>query len=123
VWPSFQSGTAIFCVIYHLHGPVTVGEGVDVISIDPMRVIFAPQNISEFRANLVYTWSLLRALKVEIIWDIDDWLTSADTEFIILQLSYIHDALKSRQCSLPPAQGQSAGVTSGRRIILLIFIF
>jgi hypothetical protein len=114
VWPSFQSGTAIFCVIFHLFGPITVGEGSGIVLIDPMRVIFNPQNISEFRANLVYVWSLLRAIKVEVIWDIDDWLTSADTEFIIVQLQYIYDSLKNRQCSLPPAQGQSAGVTSGR---------
>lgn len=113
IWPHFQSGTAIFCVIYHLFGPVALGEGVTLTRVEPVRLVYSAETISEYRSNMSYVLSLLRALKVECLWDIDDWLTYPDTEFILLQLSFIYDALKSRQCILPPAQGNSAGVTSG----------
>lgn len=113
VWPAFQSGVALFCIIYHLHGPITLGEGVTMIKIDPMRIVQNPFEISEYRENLSYVLKLLKALEVQVLWDIDDWITVPDTEFIMLQLQYIYDKFKSKQCSLPPAQGSSAGVTSG----------
>ncbi len=113
VWPSFQSGVGLFCIIYHLHGPITLGEGATMIKIDPMRIVQNPFEISEYRENLSYVLKLLKALDVQVLWDVDDWITVPDTEFIMLQLHYIHEKFKSKQCSLPPAQGSSAGVTSG----------
>lgn len=113
VWPHFQSGTALFCIIYHLHGPIVIGEGARQVRIDPLRVMFDAQSIREFRANIVYVFSLLHALNIEVLWDVDDWLTYPDTGVVLLQLNHIYETLKVRQCSLPPAQGTNAGVTSG----------
>ena len=33
VWPFFQSGVSIFCVIYHIYGPSVIGEGVEYIQV------------------------------------------------------------------------------------------
>ncbi|CAM9149832.1 unnamed protein product, partial [Ectocarpus fasciculatus] len=113
LWSHFQSGFAIFCILYHLHGNVTVGEGASAVRIDSMRIYADPSNIVEFRSNITYIFSILAALNIEVIWDLQDWISYADTEFVVLQLFYIYEVLQSRQCSLPPAQGTSAGVTSG----------
>jgi hypothetical protein len=83
------------------------------VTVDPIRIVNVPQNIADYRANVLYVLSLLRALNIEVLWDADDWITNPDTEFTTLQLSYIYECLKTRQCSLPPAHGTSAGVTSG----------
>ena len=113
VWPHFQSGVAIFCCIYHYYGPVMVGSGVTTIRIDPMRVVSQPDNYDDTRANLTYIFALLKALEIETLWTTDEWLTYPDTEFAILQLSYIYEALRHRQCNLPPAHGTTAGVLTG----------
>lgn len=113
LWSHMQSGFDLFCVIYHLYGPVTIGEGLNIVRIDSLRIISNPGNILDYRANMIYIFSLLKALDIKIIWDVDDWITYPDTEFLVLQLSYIYEGLKNRQCSLPPAQGTNAGVTSG----------
>jgi hypothetical protein len=112
-WGYFQDGSALFCIVYHLCGEVTIGKGSSAIQVDPMRIVSEPCSISEFRSNVKYVFSLLQALEIEIIWDVDDWISFPDTEFIVLQLNNIFEVLKNRQCSLPPAQGNSAGVTSG----------
>ena len=109
----FQSGFAIFCIIHHLYGPITVGEGVDMIRIDAKRVVSRPTNVNEYRENIKYIFAILKALKISILYDLDDWLTYPDTEFIVYQLFVIYEAVKQRQCSLPPAQGGNAGVISG----------
>lgn len=125
IWPHFQTGTALFCVIYHFHGPIAVGSGANAIRIDPLRVTAEPRSISEFRANVNYVFSLLRALNIEVFWEVDDWITHPDTEFILIQLGNVYEAFKHKQCSLPPAQGTIAGVTSGPngepRVVGLVF--
>lgn len=113
VWAHFQSGVALFNIIYHFYSNCTVGEGVTTVVIDPMRITSDPKALSEFRGNMTYVFSIFKALKVEVIWDADDWLSHPDTEFIILQLTYIYDVLRDAQCSIPPAQGKNAGITSG----------
>jgi hypothetical protein len=55
----------------------------------------------------------LRAINIPVLWDVEDWITYPDTEFIVLQLFYVFNVLQHKQCSLPPAQGTNAGVTSG----------
>ena len=112
VWGVFQSGTALFCIIYHLFGPNMIGEGKNVIKIDPMRVVNKPTNIIEYRSNVVYVFALLKALNIEVFWDPMDWITYPDVDYIMIQLQYIYDALKNRHCVLPPAMGTQAGVTS-----------
>jgi hypothetical protein len=113
LWSHMQSGFNIFCVIYHLYGPVSIGEGLNMVRIDSLRIKKTTSNIKEYRDNISYVFSLLRALDIEILWDLDDWITYPDTEFIVLQLYFVYEKLKGRQCSLPPAQGTNAGVTSG----------
>ena len=114
VWPHFQSGTALFCVIFHLFGPNLVGEeAAGRIRVDPLRVAGSPTSICDFRNNLFYVFTLLEALKVDVIWTPEDWISNPDTEFIMLQLSYIYEAFKFKQSVLPPAQGATAGMTSG----------
>lgn len=113
LWAHLQNGFCIFCVIYHLYGPVSIGEGLNMVRVDSLRIKKNTSNIKEYRDNISYVFSLLKALDIEILWDLDDWITYPDTEFIVLQLYFIYEKLKSRQCSLPPAQGTNAGVTSG----------
>ena len=113
LWAHMQNGFAIFCVLYHLFGPVAVGEGLNMVRIDSLRIKRFTNNIKEYRDNISYVFKLLRALDIEVLWDVDDWITYPDTEFIVLQLFIIYESIKGRQCSLPPAQGTSAGVTSG----------
>jgi hypothetical protein len=114
VWPHFQSGTALFCVIYHLFGPNLVGENpASRVRVDPLRVVGTPTSICDFRSNLFYVFTLLEALCVDVIWTPEDWISNPDTEFIMLQLSYIYEAFKHKQSALPPAQGSTAGITSG----------
>lgn len=90
-----------------------IGEGENEIRIDPLRVAGEPASICDFRENLNYSFALCRALNIDVLWTAEDWITHPDTEFILLQLSYIYEALKNKQCSLPPAQGGHAGLTSG----------
>lgn len=113
LWTYSQSGFAIFCLIHHLHGPVTIGEGMDMIRIDAKKLVSKPHNVNEFRENIKYVFSLLHALRIPVLYNVDDWLTYPDTEFIVYQFFVIYEKLKHRQCSLPPAQGVNAGVTSG----------
>ena len=112
VWSCFQSGTAIFCVIYHFFGPAMIGEGVGVVRVDPMRIVNKPTNVVEFRSNVIYSFQLLKALGIEVCWDPMDWVTFPDVDFTMIQLQYIYNALKGRNCVLPPATGNQAGVTS-----------
>jgi hypothetical protein len=113
VWPAFQNGVSIFCIIYHYYGPIIIGEGSTTIRIDPMRIVANPDNYDDIRANLIYVFSLLKALEIESLWTPDEWLTFPDTEFAILQLSYVYEALRDRQCNLPAANGTTAGLATG----------
>jgi len=89
-----------------------IGEGENVIKIDPMRVINIPVNALEFRSNVMYSLSLLKALNIDVIWDPMDWITFPDVDFILVQLQLIYDVIKNRHCVLPPAMANQAGVTS-----------
>ncbi len=120
VWSHFQSGTALFCILYHLYGPILVGQGSTVVKIDPIRMVNEPANLSEYRTNMLYVFSILKALEIDVIWNVMDWLSYPDADFVLLQLTIIYDALKSRQCSLPPAQGINAGVTSGPQGLMVV---
>lgn len=113
VWPHFQSGTALFCVLYHFFGTTTVGRGAQERRLDPLRVAGDPTSICEFRDNLTYAFELLSLIGIEVLWTAEDWITNPDTEFIMLQLSFIFEKLKLHQCALPPAQGDKPGLTSG----------
>lgn len=113
VWPSFQNGTALFCIFYHYFGPIAIGEGANIVRIDPLRVVFQPARISDFRSNVNYVFTLMKACKIPIIWDTEAWITFPDTESLLLQLSYIYEAFKNKGCCLAPASGTSAGVTAG----------
>eukprot|EP01035_Chromulina_nebulosa_P018407 gene18407-24109_t len=125
LWSYFQSGVSLFDIIYHFNGPVTIGTDSKKVTIDPLRITSNPKSISEFRANSNYVFSLLKALSIEVLWDADDWITYPDTEFILLQLQLIYDKFSTSQCSLPPANGTVAGITSGPngepRVVGLIY--
>lgn len=113
VWPHFQSGTALFCILYHFFGTTTVGAGSNAQRLDPLRISGAPASICDFRDNLLYVFDLLRLLGVYVIWPAEDWITNPDTEFVLLQLSFIYEKLRLLQCALPPAQGDRPGLASG----------
>lgn len=113
VWPHFQSGTALFCVIYHFFGQSQIGNSSGMQRIDPLRMVGDPTSICDFRDNLTYVFHLLRLIGIDIMWTAEDWISNPDTEFILLQLQYIYDVLRFKQCSLPPAQGDKPGLTSG----------
>jgi hypothetical protein len=113
IWPHFQNGTSLFCIIYHTFGQSKIGSGDSIVQIDPHRMHNEPKSIGEFRSNITYIFSLLKALKIEVLWDVDDWLTYPDTEVRMFQLQLLYDCLKDIPSSLPPAQGNCAGITSG----------
>ena len=125
IWPHFQSGFALFCIIFHLFGPNIVGNGINRQRIDPLRIISHPNSLCDFRNNLYYVFHLLEALAVDVIWTPEDWISNPDTEFMLLQLSFIYEAFKMKQSALPPAQGTTAGITSGPngepRVVGIIF--
>ncbi len=113
VWPYFQSGSALFNIFYHHFGPIAIGEGSNLVRIDPLRIVLEPARISDFRANVNYVFSLMKAAKITNIWDTESWITFPDTESVLLQLSFIYETFKDRGCCLAPASGTSAGVTAG----------
>eukprot|EP00981_Chlorochromonas_danica_P003654 scaffold681_cov173-Ochromonas_danica.AAC.17 len=113
LWPHFQSGTALFCVLFHFFGPSQIGSGLKAQRVDPLQVHADPKSICDYRDNLLYVFALIEALGIDILWTVEDWLSYPDTEFILLQLSLIYEKLKDKQCSLPPAQGNIAGISSG----------
>jgi len=126
IWPHFQSGYALFCIIFHLFGPNIVGNGtINRQRIDPLRIISHPHSLCDFRNNLYYVFHLLEALSVDVIWTPEDWISNPDTEFMLLQLSFIYESFKMKQSALPPAQGSTAGITSGPngepRVVGIVF--
>lgn len=113
VWPHFQSGTALFCVIYHFYGATSIGKGTNVHHVDPLRISGDPTSICDFRSNLLYVFQLLGLLDIDVLWTAEDWISNPDTEFIMFQLSIIFEKLRDKQCTLPPAHGDKPGLTSG----------
>jgi len=83
------------------------------VRLDPMRVVKRPVGLTDVKANVTYVFSLLKALNIDLIFEVDEWITLPDADFILLQLTYIYDALKHRQGVLPAASGGDAGYTSG----------
>jgi hypothetical protein len=124
IWPHFQSGTSLFCILYHFYGSTATlpsnnnnnnnnSTSIEYRKLDPLCIAGDPMSICEYRSNLQYVWEILRILGIEVIWTVEDWITNPDTEFVILQLYYIYEKCKTLQCALPPAQGTKAGLTSG----------
>lgn len=113
VWPHFQSGSEIFCVLYHFFGPSVIGTGDQAVRVDPFKVASRASCLKDFRSNLTYVFTLLRCLEIDVVWTPEDWITNPDTEFIIFQLHLIYLVLKPKQCVLPPAQGDIPGLSSG----------
>lgn len=113
VWPHFQSGTALFCVLYHFIGPNMVGTGEDMIRVDAFQVMEEARTVLDFSDNLKYVFKLLQAVGIHVLFTHDDWMTNPDTEFIMMQLSLIYKRFKNSQCVLPPAMGDMSGLSSG----------
>jgi hypothetical protein len=113
VWPHFQSGTALFCVLFHFFGATSIGNGGATQKVDPLQVAGDPSSICDFRSNLIYVFDLFNLIDVDILWTSEDWITNPDTEFIMYQLFLIYEKLKDKQCTLPPAHGDKPGLTSG----------
>jgi hypothetical protein len=111
VWPHFQSGTALFCVLFHFFGANPIGPNAD--RVDPLQIAGDPSSISDYRSNLSYVFKLLGILKINVLWSAEDWISNPDTEFIMFQLFLIYENLKDKQCTLPPAHGDKPGLTSG----------
>jgi hypothetical protein len=80
-----------------LYGPIAIGQYKKLVFIDPLRINFAPTCLSEFQSNITYVFSLLHALEIPVIFEVDDWLTYNNNDFLMLQLSYIYDSLQFRQ--------------------------
>lgn len=113
VWPHFQSGTALFCVLYHFYGSSSIGDESSSQRLDPLRIVGEPNSICDFRDNLSYIFCILEILGIDVIWTVEDWISNPDTELILLQLSLVYEQLRNRQCTLPPANGDKPGLTSG----------
>ena len=84
-----------------------------MIRVDPFQVTEEARSLSDFKDNLTYVFKLLHLLNIPVLWTADDWMTNPDTEFIMLQLSYVYQAFKHAQCVLPPAMGDMSGLSSG----------
>ena len=118
----FRTGTDIFCTIYHFLGPVEIDDitnsGMPPIAIDPAKVFFEPKSMEEAQANVQFVFDLLRALGVEVLWDVGDWVGSSDvasewigqhdTLFVILQLNLVYEAFKDRESVFGVAASQTA---------------
>lgn len=113
VWPHFQSGAALFCVIYHFYGATGIGKGSTTHHVNPLNIAGDPTSICDFRNNLIYVFQLLGLLEVDVLWTAEDWISNPDTEFIAFQLLLIYEHFKDKQCTLPPAHGDKPGLTSG----------
>jgi len=103
----FRTGTDIFCTLYHFLGPVELDGATQPVAVDPANVFFDPATLDESRANVTYVFNLLRALHIEVMWDVDDWVGASDaassdwigqddTLFVLLQLNLVHEAFKGR---------------------------
>jgi hypothetical protein len=114
VWPHFQSGTALFCIVFHFFGAAHIKTtNGSILRVDPFKIAGDPSSICEFRSNLRYVFELLEVLGIDVIWTAEDWISNPDTEFIMFQLSLIFEKLKDNQCTLPPAYGDKPRLTSG----------
>ena len=58
-----------------------------------------------------------------MLWTVEAWITYPDTEFVLLQLSYVYELLKDRQCVLPPAQGDVPGLVSADCMYVCICMY
>jgi len=114
VWPAFQSGVSLFCIIYHFFGNTMIGGGSTTVKIDPIRIVYNARSYDDMKANVTYCFQLLKALDIQLLWKPEEWITLPDTEFCTLQLSYIYEFLCTRQCSLAPATNEAPGLATGR---------
>lgn len=62
---------------------------------------------------------------MDLLWEVDDWLTNPDADFVLLQLQLVYEAFRNKQGVLPAASGVEAGYTSGPKretsIVGLVF--
>jgi len=115
VWEHFQSGTALFCVLYHFHGQALVGTGDAAREVNAAKVYRKPRNLQEFRSNVAAIFDILTALGIMLFWSVDDWLNFRDTDFALLQLACVYERFKSSHCAIPPAKNNLPGISSGER--------
>ena len=114
LWEELQSGTAMFCVVYHFNGPAWIGRGGNSVKIDTQKIHWEPKDLGQYRANVTEIFTLLKALGVGCLWNVDDWITFPDQDFVLLQLHQIFDRYRNSHCVIPPAHGPSPGIASGR---------
>lgn len=100
---AFQSGLALFCIVFHFFGPTRVGDATtsNRVLIDPSRIYSVAETEEKCRSNVTYVFALLQAVGIEVLWSANEWMQFHDMEFIILQLRYIYDKLQHSECVLP----------------------
>lgn len=112
-WAEFQTGTSMFCVLYHFCGPSWVGTGSTAVKVDSRKIYWEPRDLAQHRSNVQQVFKLLEALRIEVLWTVDDWITFPDSDFVLLQLRRIYERFQHSHCVIPPAQGFAVGMSSG----------
>ena len=107
---SFSNGVSLFCVLFHFCGP-SLANGVP---IDPSTIYRHPRSLAEYRANVTALFKIFTALKIDLLWTVDEWINFADTDFYLLQLFRVYCKFVDARCALPPATDGVAGITADR---------
>jgi len=113
LFPHFTSEVSIFCLIFHFMGRANITSRSGVVTpVDPSRIYVAPMNISEYRSNMSEIFRIMSALGIDILWKVDEFINYHDTDFLLLQLYKIFSHFVDMRCALPPAHGDTTGVSA-----------
>ena len=108
----FTSGVSMFCAIFHFMGVSEVRTSRGVTQVDPKRMYEHPTNLDEYRSNLKEVLGIIKSIKIDCYWEVDDFVNFHDADFLLLQLYKIYDHFVEMRCALPPAHGDITGVTA-----------
>ncbi|KAG5191165.1 hypothetical protein JKP88DRAFT_285490 [Tribonema minus] len=85
------------------------GSGGPRARLDARALYARPRDLAEHRVNVAAVFELLRAARVPVLFDVQDWLTAPDAPFLLLQLALLHRALER----LPRAKACGGGGGGG----------
>jgi hypothetical protein len=112
LFPHFTSGVSLFCLIFHFTGPSEIKHKHGTVKVDPTRMFETPISLDEYRSNVEYVFQILAALRIETFWTPDEFINFHDSDFLLLQLYKIYSFFVDKRCALPPAQGDTPGVSA-----------
>jgi len=108
----FNSGVSLFCSIFHFMGVSEVRTSRATTQVDPKVIYEQPSNLAEYRSNITEVFKIMKSIKIDCFWEVDEFVNFHDTDFLLLQLYKIYDHFVEMRCALPPAHGDVTGVTA-----------